>query len=94
MELTKHSQKYFGISERGKMFNNKQKRTDPLEIVTISPESYRNKKDFVRAAMTRTIDRMLERGRISAETAMTLRRGSVGRIAELLVDQKVSPIKK
>ena len=76
------------------MFNSKQKRTDPLDVVTISPESYRNKKDFVRAAMTRTIDRMLERGRISAETAMTLRRGSVGRIAELLVDQKVSPIKK
>lgn len=77
------------------MFNNKQmKRTDPLDVVTISPESYRNKKDFVRAAMTRTIDRMLEQGRISAETAMTLRRGSVGRIAELLVDQKVSPIKK
>lgn len=92
MELTKHSQKYFGISVRGRMFNNKQ--TDPLVVVTISPESYRNKKDFVRAAMTRTIDRMLERGRISAETAATLRRGRVGRIAELLVDQKVSPIKK
>lgn len=76
------------------MFNNKQNRTDPLDVVTISPESYRNKKDFVRAAMTRTIDRMLERGRISAETAMTLRRGRVGRIAELLADQKVSPIKK
>ena len=91
MVLTKHWQKYSGISVRGRMFNNKQ--TDPL-VVTISPESYRNKKDFVRAAMTRTIDRMLERGRISAETAATLRRGSVGRIAELLVDQKVSPIKK
>lgn len=75
------------------MFNSKQKRTDPLDVVTISPESYRNKKDFVRAAMTRTIDRMLERGRISVETAMTLRRGSVGRVAELLVDQKVSPKK-
>ena len=91
MALMKHWQKYFGISVRGRMFNGKQ--TDPL-VVTISPESYRNKKDFVRAAMTRTIDRMLERGRISAETAMTLRRGRVGRIAELLVDQKVSPMKK